>query len=499
MRLGSTGAETIGSRAVMVLAVTFAAHGCTDRGVQVVGQSDGEDGTTTADATTEQDTNSDGRGTDDDSGGADSTTGPSDTTATSGADDSTGADDESSGSTGAPDDVCEDGRVEAPCGPATQPCSVVADELIAETPRTEYWAPAIAASVDCDPQVHYTTLGAPMNGHLASRDDDGTWSSEPTPFAWIRQLERDPDGQSSVAIGGEDNPDLWAWDDGWVLQAAAPGDSPWWATGAGTNGAMYLAARDMDVLQLHTWVPEMPGTFTTMVLDEGPTSSLGLGGGTTGTVAWWSGSADGWTLRSSDGSGPPQVIDTAFPGTAIAVADGGEHLLYTASTGLGAPTEVRYAERLPSGVWSIDILIADDPDGVTCGPTMPTSSGDTCDYDYTRVRVHDIVTSDDGDVRVLFTEDHFVGQAVASTDCPGPGASPIPLPFWWCPEGSITTRLFVGWPDGAGGVAFESVSEDHRVRSLDADLDAGGGINIAALVNDEDDNVGTSVRYMRLR
>ena len=491
MRLALASKKTTGCRAALVLGVTLAAPGCTNRDVQVAGESGGEGDTPTGDGTTERDTNSDGQGTDESSDGADSTSGPSGTTSSSGGD-------ESSGSTGEPDDVCENGRSAAPCGPAALPCSAVADEVIDETPRIEYWAPVVTASVDCDPQVHYTTLWDPMEGHLAARNDDGTWSSEPTPFAWGLQLERDEQGEASVAIGGEDSRELWTWDGRWSLQTTSPVDTPWHATAAGPEGRMYLATLDEDSLELHTWDPEMPGAFTTALIDEGMIASgLGVGGGTTGTVAWWRGTADGWMLQRSDG-GPPEVVDAAFPGVEIAVADGGEHVLYTASAGLGTPTELRYAQRLPSGEWSVSGLITDDPDGVTCDQ-MPGGFGDTCDYDYTRVRAQDIVTSDDGDVRILFTEDHFVGQAVASTDCPGPGASPIPLPFWWCPEGTITTRLFVGWPDDAGGVAFESVSEEHRLRALDADLDAGGGINIAALVNDEDDNVGTSIRYMRLR
>jgi len=206
-------------------------------------------------------------------------------------------------------------------------------------------------------------------------------------------------------------------------------------------------------------------------------------------------------LQLWNGAGPAQVVEAGVPGDATAVADGGEHLLYTTvdPTVPGGLHEVRYALLEEAGQWDVSTVIADDPDGVNCGLTIPGAFGETCDYDYTRVRVHDIVTSDDGDVRMLFTEDHFVGQAVASNDCPGPEAFPIPLSFWWCPEGTTTTRLFVGWPGDEGGLAFESVSEAHRIRALDADLDPAGGIHIAAIVNDEDGNTGTSVRYLQLR
>lgn len=497
--------------AALAVGVLLPASACTNSDSQGAGQTDGEQ-TATADddsTTSVRGTNSTGPdGADDDTAGTGSTTNEAPTT--SGAA-------ESSGSSGATTEDCADERVsDALCGPALNPCSITVDELVDEAPPMLY-APTITIDGACEPQVHYTTMGGDgdVQGYLARRAPDETWDSEPTPFSVGLQLEYDADSGQTLALGGAENPGLWTWDGRWIQPAAVAPEQGllWRATAAGGHGQMYLATRDSSsgepLLQLHTWDPSAPSAFTTTVIHQGDSGSgFGVGGGIAPSVAWWDGGGDGWQLTLSAGVAPTEVIDSvdlttsAYAGSQVAVARGGAHVLYTTNlvtAQQGQQSQIRYARREESGDWNVSTVIADDPAGVVCSNQTPGFSGDTCDYDYTQVRVLDIVASDGGDVRLLFAEDHFIGQSVAGDHCPGPAAFPVPLNYWWCPQGSVTSRLFVGWPDDAGGVAYQSVVEDRRIVALDVALDTQGGINIAAAVTQGDESLGSSLHYVRLR
>ncbi|MEM6991434.1 MAG: hypothetical protein AAF721_13080, partial [Myxococcota bacterium] len=512
LRFGVTQRRTTAPRTVFLAGAMLCGAACTDRGVQVGGETSGEQTGTTGSSTTERATNSDGHdradSTGDDAPEGSSTGG--ETPATTGGDS-----DGSSGSTGAVVDDCWEVRATATlCGPAPSPCAIVLDEPI-DDPQPYRWVnPPITIDADCAPQLHYLRHvdNSDPVGHLAYRTADGTWNAELTPFAYGRGLHYDRIAGRMLATVGEDAPRLWTRDGRWAEQAAVD-DVDWYATAAGVDGEMFVATHgdsgDEDVLRLHTWDPEDPGALATTVIDQGDIrSAFDVGGGASPNVAWWAFGEGGVQLLRSDGAGAVEVIDTVDPDAGehpagfVAIADGGEHVLYRTDHATPPPatqSEIRYARRDSDGDWQVSTLLAEDPDGFACSDPFPTTPDQTCDYDYTDVRVLDIVTNEDGDVRLLFAHEHHIGHMVASNECPGPGAWPTPLTYWWCPEGSVTSRLFVGWPDDAGGVALQPLDTEHRLAGVTTVVDAEGGINIAARVTEDDLSLGMSIRYLRLR
>ncbi len=503
-------------RAAVAASAVLSASACTNRDLEGGEQAEGgQTDTGASDDTSGPETNTGGR----DATAATTEDVDSGTTADGEPADSTRGDGESSGSTGPVVEDCRDARSRGPlCGPGPTPCAVVADEVIHATEPLCHFAPVLAINGDCEPRVHYTAVeDAGAVGYLAGPTDDGGWDAEPTPLSRVERLHSDPDSGQLLAVDG-DELGVWTWDGRWALQALLAPEATSSARGAaaGVDGRLYLAVRNetdgVSGVNLHTWDPQDPAVFASELVSDGSSASaIGVGGGETASVAWW-GTTDGTSqLQIVRADAPPTVLDSTNPLTSMSpsfagdrteVATGGDHVLFTTihlSQEHGQQTHIRYAQRDPSGEWTVSTAYEPDPDGVSCPSHVPPAPGQLCDYDYTEVRALSIVTNDQGDVRVFFVEDHLVGQAVGGTHCRPPGASPVPLPAWWCPEGTVTSQLFVGWPDDDGNIVHQPLEVDHRITRMDVAVDAAGAMNLAALVTEPGAEPESSIRYLRLQ
>ena len=97
--------------------------------------------------------------------------------------------------------------------------------------------------------------------------------------------------------------------------------------------------------------------------------------------------------------------------------------------------------------------------------------------------------SQNGDVRVLYAEDHFVGTLQAQCMM-----GPIPFCEWMTLADNSDYTTWVAAFDGLG---FEHTMllDDRRIVSLDTSLDATGDIHVAAYVQAAG---GTTVDYLRV-
>ena len=104
--------------------------------------------------------------------------------------------------------------------------------------------------------------------------------------------------------------------------------------------------------------------------------------------------------------------------------------------------------------------------------------GQTCDYDYLRVRPLGIAASQGGDVRVLYAEDHFIGT-LAATCMPGP---PFPMRFWMPQSDASEFATWIAAPDANGGWDSQVLLNDRRIVGTDTSLDGEGALHVAAYV-----------------
>ncbi|MCA9696979.1 MAG: hypothetical protein KC431_05605, partial [Myxococcales bacterium] len=132
---------------------------------------------------------------------------------------------------------------------------------------------------------------------------------------------------------------------------------------------------------------------------------------------------------------------------------------------------------------------ADDETVESCG-FEPAEAGLECEYDYTRHHPLAVVTSESGDVRLLWSRIHHTGTMVSLCQMGGP------MFCYWTPQAdSSTGALWIGWPEGDSVSGVEVAAS--FAMSGTAAVDSSGSIHLA--VYDLPPGAeGSTVRYLRL-
>ncbi len=375
------------------------------------------------------------------------------------------------------------------CGPAANPCVVIADEAVDPTGHFRNGAPAIVLDDDCEPQVLYSVAEGGFIGHFARRTAADTWDDAQTPFPVARG------GLGFAAATGETlampydgafGVEIWRWDGMWTLEDSLAGQQLLRSRSVthDGNGTLHvgLVTNGSDLLH-----GQWDGAWATTNLDmQVNSAATALGPGGEANLGYWTSTNGTWEMRwavpnqptelvSALGSNLLSVIDH---GIAV-VPDGGAgtpHVVFATQSVAGGLHEVVYARRVGANNWTV-VPVASESQATNtqCGPP-PNVAGQQCNYDFIRMRPLDIVASDGGDVRIFYAQDHFMGT-LQSVCMPGPGGG---FCDWQSIATSDTSDFMIAWPTQGGGIADAVVMSDRRVQSMMSSVDIDGRIHIAA-------------------
>jgi hypothetical protein len=400
------------------------------------------------------------------------------------------------------------------CGPADRPCRVVADETI--EPCDETLTPlAIAADGECAP--HVVLQGQNFAGVYAERTA-ARWRAGPIPF---------PVAAAGLAFGQDGAGYVLAYDGAFDMGFNRREGQAWTTLEPlpGANllgGSADLVFDDQGVARgvaVTEFGPVVVGTFatattkwsTTALADNNPWSAaltVGSDGSSQVVEVYGGVDSDPPSLRWRRGQTAPEIVvrsegldldNSHFEPHIVVTPDpevvfGRPRILFEeARDGL---LVLKLAERGPGGVWSITPIDEEHPaKPTTCGTAA--TPGVVCHYDMDQLVPFGIVASRGGDVRVVYSLVHHVGDAVsgacATTDDEGDVECPSAT-FNDQTEGQIT----IAWRDAAGRIRKQKVGPNLEAAAGVAGLDPQGTLHVAVRETPDDPHVRPSVRYFAL-
>mgnify|MGYP007037740723 CR=1 FL=1 len=445
-------------------------------------------------------------------GETDPDTGVATSTGTStGSDSGTTGDSDSDGDSGtttgsgvadcyAPVDHPYDGAL---CGTAANPCTIELDEVVHGVGSFRNDAPGITHDDDCAPQVLYSVAQGGYFGYLAARTGPNAWdvANVPDPMATGNLVWDTTTGTTQVLV-----------DDGAFGLHLSTYDGVGFVGGVDPGGMHNLRGTGVEGLGYGTLVVGAETSFadSTYLAYDGAWGSTVIQGQSTAVaagvalddaphLAFWSSFNGTWQLfwgypDNADvegvlplGSNSLQVSTLSLE--VVGLGEGTPYIVAARQQPVSFLHEVVLAHRTAVPSWQVDVVASEDPAMNDTCDFPPLVAGEQCAYDYVRYRPLDVVASQGGDVRVLYAEDHFMGDLQA--EC-----MPAPVPFCaWVPLADAST--FSTWIAAYDGAGFEHtlVLDDRRITSLDTSLDANGDIHVAAYVEGAG---GSTVQYVRL-
>lgn len=392
------------------------------------------------------------------------------------------------------------------CGPAGNPCVVQDSETIEPMAVARNGEPAISVDDDCAPAVLLSQSVGGALGFFAQRTGVDTWDVQGTPFPLVQGgLDYDPATDfwyAAVYEGGFDT-------------SARIYDGMWNA-GDPLVGNFSLTTKSTGATgddQLHAIVSEPGVGLSVTGWDAGWAAAAPVGGandlGASLAVAedgsywftYWAQGAPDPVLRFLNDSG---VNETVTPYGAAAVSNaiiqeitltsaGGTpepHVLAGTETGPDGRVQVQYLRRDGADMWNSFVVASEDPTGETFCEDQPMGPGEFCTLDFTTYRPLTIVSSQNGDVRWLFSETHALVEF--ASECT-PDCAWTPL----ADNSTYTTHL--GWLEG--GVPQQvAILPDTRLVRANAIVDGLGDIHVVAYADAIPDTVdsGLTVEYFRI-
>jgi hypothetical protein len=381
------------------------------------------------------------------------------------------------------------------CDPGASACTVTAvDPVVAFRNGT----PAITHDDGCAPQILYSRASGGFSGFLAVRQGKSDWDTVATPEpVALGGIEFDATELHTQVLmyDGAFGVHYSTWDGAFTDEPDPAGQLLLRASGTASlgDGTLELAMTNSNGDLV--W-GEYDGAWSLGTGDGGETPAIAVTDTGAPQITTWTASIAGWALDwvdpVADVSEEIEPLGSAGLDLAdqrIAIVGSTPHVAY-ARQSLGLH-QIRHAERTGAGAWAITTVAAEDPLVDETCDIPPAIDGQTCDYDYVRLRPLGLVASQSGDVLVLYAEDHFMGTVV--TVCmPGP---PFPTCMWVPQSDQSEYATWIAAPDGNGGWDAQTLVTDRRIVGIDTSLDGEGAVHVAAYV---DASKGFVVDYLRI-
>jgi hypothetical protein len=384
------------------------------------------------------------------------------------------------------------------CDPGASACTVTVDEPVDPVVAFRNGTPAITHDDGCAPQILYSRASGGFSGFLAVRQGADDWDTVATPEpVALGGIEFDATELHTQVLmyDGAFGVHYSTWDGAFTDEPDPAGQLLLRASGTASlgDGTLELAMTNSNGDLV--W-GEFDGAWSLGTGDGGETPAIAVTDTGAPQITTWTASVAGWALDwvdpVADVSEEIEPLGSAGLDLAdqrIAIVGSTPHVAY-ARQSLGLH-QIRHAERTGAGTWAIATVAAEDPlVNETCD--IPAAiDGQTCDYDYVRLRPLGLVASQSGDVLVLYAEDHFMGTVV--TVCmPGP---PFPTCMWVPQSDQSEYATWIAAPDGNGGWDAQTLVTDRRIVGIDTSLDGEGAVHVAAYV---DASKGFVVDYLRI-
>ncbi|MEM6993443.1 MAG: hypothetical protein AAF721_23215 [Myxococcota bacterium] len=494
---GTTGAGPGGSSGTSAATTAGSSDG---------GSGPGADSSTGADATGTASTTTGATSTGGESSGETGTTAGGDT----GTDDtSTGGGTEGTSTGVAMPDGCFDPLIfpfDGPlCGPAANPCAVLAAETIEPTVIARNGTPSIAFDNECQPAVlHAQSVGGAL-GFFARRQGDDDWDVAGTPFPMSQGgLDFDPQSETFVAMAYEGGFNMSArtydgnWDAGDPLMGSFSLSTKAFALSG--DASLHGVLRESGVAFADaTW----DAAWSTAATSSGATdvnAALAVAPGGGHHYTYWHYADDGPVLRweTSDGdleeviAYGDDIVSSALV-QEIALVDGGDpqpYVLVATETAPDDRVEIFVVRRDAANTWTAFVVASEDPTAETNCNAAPFMPGQSCTLDRTTYRPLAIAASLGGDVRWLYSETHQLidYESECAANC------------IWVPVADASTYgTWLGWLEGGAAAATELLP-DVRITRANAEIDGEGTMHVVAYADVIPDTIsnGTTVEYFRI-
>ena len=383
------------------------------------------------------------------------------------------------------------------CGPDELPCQLVADQELSP-PTFRNGLPSLGLGSECRPHL----LFADGPGVVYGRYNDG-WQLEPAPAdALSGAMVVDPETEVAVVALNEGAHVIstWTLDGEWTQHAGLEGSVLARGLVRSPSGSALAAYVDEGELSYGTF----DGQNWVLLPQGGDFLHANIGVSRVGQahIVGWSDAA-GWQLVWDRPGmlGGQTIVDygsnsLAEDQVAIAILGGDQdaplgqpHLLHA----LAEPEpddgiRLAYSVRIGPDSWTTEAFADEE---VTNGCNLPPPDADSqCNYDTVELHPLGVVTSESGEVRLLWSRIHrlwTLGGECIDGDC-----------FWVPTDDASVGELWISWPTDEG-IESALVGESFAEKAALA-LDPGGRIHVLTYDRRMQGGVdeGPSIHYFRI-